>query len=329
MTEQATAAPEGGVDESIEAPAESNAEEVEPTADENATGPEAEGEEDASPDADEQEGEGDDEESTEGDEDEAPSVELNFGGNKVSIPANATAEEAAAEVQKFADNIWGDYTRKSQDVSEKAKSLEARSSAVERLAELNGEALEAYSRGQHLQREIEQLERVDLRSLWQSEPDRARQISDAIQHKRAEFTQVVGAVNAKEAELNQHKEAEMARLRSEGEAVLERQIKGFKAEKLPIVIDYAVNTLGMDQKTAESDWALNPAITQAVYKAALWDRAQDAAKKSRPKPAKAKPVKPRKGGTGGKSAPDIVKDADKMSPEEWLNHRNRQLGLKG
>jgi hypothetical protein len=280
------------------------------------------------PEAEAQDVEADDDEETEDEEPAAP-IEVDFGGNKVTFDNTEITPEAAEKVQEFAKNIWADYTRKSQDVAEKTKSIEAREGAVDKMLSLNNETLDMYSRGLHLRSEIEQLSQIDLNAMWQSDPDRARRVSDTISQKQAEFQQTVNQVSQKEAQLSQAQQAEMARRKQEGEAAIERQVKGFKTEKLPAVIDYAVKTLGMDPKAAESDWALNPAMTVAVHKAMLYDQMQATAKSSaKPKPAQAQPLKAPKPKGQTRQKLDLVKDADKMSADEWTRRRNAELAKK-
>lgn len=296
---------EAVVDQEIEADA-AEAEEVEAV--------EAETEE---VEAEEIESDGDEPEDEEAEEDEE--IELNFGGNKKSFSAKGTAKEVAAQAQEFADSVWSDYTRKSQDLSEQRKSLEAQASAVEKLQSLSGDALDAYSKGLQLRAEIEQLQSHDLSALWQSDPDRARRVSDLLAQKQAEFQRAVQTVSQKEGELTQAQQAEMARRIAEGEAQIEAKVKGFKAEKLPEVIDYAVNSLGMDRDQASKEWALNPQMTLAVWKAAQFDKMQAAAKKT-PTPKPAEPVQGRKP-KGGKP----LSDPARMSPKEMAKY----LGLPG
>lgn len=270
------------------------------------------------------EGEGDEEES-----EEVSEIEFDFGGNKLTLPANASAEEVAAKVQEFSDSLNKGYQKKFSDVAERTKSLEAREKAVEKLQTLNADVLDTYSRGLSLRQEIEQLSQIDVNALWQSDPDRARRVSDQLSLKQSEFQSIVNQVRQKEGELTKAQQEEMSRRVSEGEAAIERQVKGFKAEKLPEVIDYAVNTLGMDKESAERDWALNPAITLAVWKAAQFDKMQAQAKsKAKPKPAPAQAVTAPKPKGNAKRSYDLVKDADKMSADEWARRRNQQLAKK-
>lgn len=284
------------VEEEVETPAEDD--------------PEAQNEDQADEDESEDQGDG---------EEEPEEIEFDLGGGqKVKFPSNASAKEVAEEAQRAFKAVEGNYTRKSQEVAERAKAIEARESAVEKLQSLNGEALDAYSRGLQLKADIEQLQNQDMNALWQSNPDQARRVSDLISQKQAEFQQVVSTVTQKETELTQAQQAEMQRRIADGESKIEAKVKGFKTEKLPEVIDYAVSNLGLSREQAEKDWALNPDVTLAVWKAAQYDKMQSAAKKTSPKPKQAAPVKGRSS-KGGKSQKDFAS----MTPAEmdrYLNH---------
>lgn len=259
-----------------------------------------------------------------GEEGEAEEIEFDFGGNKLRVPKNQLPEELAGKVQEFAKNIWGDYTRKSQENAESKKSLEARERAIEKLTSLNGEALQTYSRGLAVREELAQLAQIDLNKLWQSNPDDARRVSDRISQKQAEFNSIVQQVNQKEQELSTAQQAETARRAEEGKQLVERRIKGFSEKDLT---EYAVKS-GIPQEDA-GKWALNPVVTEAFWKAMLYDRMQANAKKPAPK-VQAEPVKPMKAkGAATSGSLDLVKDADKLSADEWARRRNEQVRKRG
>ena len=267
-----------------------------------------------------------------GDEDGAEEVEIDFGGNKLSVRKADIPEEVLAKVQSFAKDTWAEHTRRSQEVAEQRKQVEARQEAVNKLSGLQGEALETFSRGQALRAEIQQLSQVDLNALWQSDPDRARRVSDAISRKQAEFQQTLSKVAQIEAEQSRTQEAEVSRQREAGKAEVERRIKGFKAEE---VIDYVVSKHGMDRAVAERDWSMNPTMTVLAHKAMLYDRMQVKAKAAAaPKTPTAQPVKAtaKKGGGSGRPVPfsaadpngDSISDAD-----EWAKrYREHQAKRK-
>lgn len=267
-----------------------------------------------------------------GDEDGAEEVEIDFGGNKLSVRKSEIPDEVLDKVQNFAKDTWAEHTRRSQEVAEQRKQVEARQEAVNKLAGLQGEALETFSRGLALRAEIQQLSQIDLSALWQSDPDRARRTSDLISQKQAEFQRTSSKVAQIEAEQARAQETEFSRQREAGKTEIHRRIKDFKADE---VIDYVVSKHGIDRAVAERDWPMNPAMTVLAHKAMLYDRMQAKARASAaPKTPTAQPVKAtaKKGGGSGRPVPfsaadpngDSIRDAD-----EWAKrYREHQAKRK-
>jgi hypothetical protein len=217
-------------------------------------------------------------------------IEFDFGGNKFKVPKGSIPDEIADQLDKFTKGTWSDYTRKSQEVAEVRKSVEARAQAVAKLEGINGEVLSAYSKGLQIKAEIEQLRGIDVNALWQSNPDQARRVSDLMAQKSAEFNATVNRVAQLETGLTQAQEAEAARRAQEGEAVLERRIKGF-SQKIPEIIDYVAQNYGIDKDHAAKVWRQDPATAEMAYKAMMFDRMQLAGKKPAPvAPKTAAPV---------------------------------------
>lgn len=250
----------------------------------------------------------------------AEEIEFDFGGNKLRVPKGAIPEDVAEQLDKFTKGTWSDYTRRSQEVADARKALEAEQSAVRKLGEIRGDALAAYSDGLRLRAEIQQLQSVNLAALWQSEPDRARQISDALAQKQAEFQNAVAKVGEHETRAAAEEQQHVARLAEEGRQKVAKLAKGFDEAK---VIAYATATYGIPEEQARQ-WPLNPAGAVMAWKAMQWDALQaKAAPAARPPAPPAAPVasiKPR-------SAP-VEKDPDKMSDAEWFAWRNRQLAKR-
>lgn len=263
----------------------------------------------------------------EGEEGEPEEVEFDFGGNKIKLPANATAKEIADKVQEFAESLNKGAQEKFRETAEMRKALEAERSAVQKIRNLEGEALETFSRGQSVKQELAQLRQIDINALWQSNPDQARRVSDAISAKQAEFNNIVQRVSQLEGQ-SSHVERELtARRMSEGEAAIEKAIPGFKEKHLGELKDYATKA-GIPAAEL-GNWALNPVFTQAMWKAMQFDKLQANAKRAAtPKPAPAQPMKAEAKSGSARPALDLVKDADKMSVEEWARRRNAQIAKK-
>jgi len=307
MTDESTA--REGVD--AEADPEANDAVEAPEAEDNDAADVEAGEQDTDTDVDDPEdGEGDA-------EDEDEEIEFDFGGNKMTVPKGKIPEELATKVQTFSKEIWADYTRKSQELGERSKSVEARESAVERMTGLNDEALSIYSRGLQLQEELKRIDSVDLNGLWQSAPDRARQISDARSARQAELQNIVSKLSAKEQELSQAQEAEVSRRLEEGRARVARSVKNFDEKAL---VEYAVSR-GMPERDAKQ-WPVNPLIAEMAWESMMYRRMQAQAGKKKPATVKApaadtKPVKP----MPSKGQAKASRDPDKLSMEQWMRDR--------
>lgn len=268
-----------------------------------------------------------DEPATEGEGEETTEEEVEYdlgGGQKLKVSANATAKEVFEAAQKAFKDVEGNLTRKSQTVAEQAKSIEARAAALDKLSTLNDQVLDEFSRGRAVQRELEQLQKVDINALWQSQPDRARRVSDMISQKQAQLAGIVQNVNKIEGELSQGQVAETARRLEEGAREVERRIPGFAAKHASEVMEYAVSK-GVPKEDA-GRWAANPVVTEMAHKAMLFDRLQAKAKQAaKPAPTEAQAITTSKLKGGARQALDLNKDANRMTSEEWLKRRKQQL----
>ena len=281
-------------------------------------GGESSGDESEEPNSDESEGE------------TAETIEFDFGGTKLEVLKDSLPPELAGRVQEFASGIWSDYTGKSQANADMAKGLEARSSALDNLTQLNGDVLTTYTRGMQIQSEIAQLRQVDTNALWnsqdpdpavrQEQSDRARRVSDLLSQKQSEFDNVVAQVGEYETRLNSAQAEESVRVAEKGKAVLDGRIKNFSSEKAPEVVKYAIAS-GMDKATAE-EWSHNPRVTEWAYKAMLYDRMATKRKQVSRKStsAVAQPVTQMK---SAGNAGVVSNDPEKMSMGQLSKH----LGL--
>ena len=302
-------------------PAEGVAPEIETEETNAGAGVETEDQEGSTVTDDEAEGTSEGDENGDGEDGgEAEEIELNFGGDKLRVPKGAIPEEVVSKISEFSKNLEAGYTKKFQDVAEQRKSIEARAQAVEKIQTLSTEALNTYSRGLSVKQELEQLQKIDVNALWQSNPDQARRVSDAISAKTTEFNSIVQQVQQLEGQTQQHQQAEFVRLRQEGEAAIEKRIPGFAQKHLPAVSEYMIQQ-GLPKEEV-NNWPMNPLYTQVAYKAMLYDRMQAQAKKAaKPTATTAAPITPMKGGKGGTAQ----KDVSKMSAADMAKH----LGLPG
>ena len=256
------------------------------------------------------------------DEDVPEYREYDFGGKKFQVNKDALSDEQAEQFESYGKGLQSDYTKKTQELAEQRKQIEAREQSAEKLLSLQGDTLDIYSKGLAIRQELAQLNEIDLNQLWQSNPDQARQVSDAISQKTKEFNATVQQVSAKEGEMAYTKQADRQAKEIEGEKTLNARIPQF-TEKVGEVIDYFCKTYGADKKATEAGWRSDPVVTELAYKAMMFDKMKAKVKKgSKVNPATATESKPVKG-KGGRHKSNTPTDKD--SAKDWLAKRNAQL----
>lgn len=254
------------------------------------------------------------------DQGEPEEVEIDFAGRKERFRLDGSVKDVVDRVQEVVKNFQGDYTRKTQEIAETAKSLKVREEAVQKLSTINGEALNEYSKALGIKAEIAKLEQVNVQALWATNPDQARQVSDRLSALRSVFQASVERVGHLETQAQQAEEVEASRRIAENKALLEKRTPGFE-KMVPEIVEYVASTYGIPKEHAAKVWALDPATSDMARKAMLYDRMQKASK-TNPAPGKtASPVPTMK----TKGAAQATKDPDKMSVEEWTKWRESQL----
>tara|TARA_R100001377_G_C3193965_1_gene111743 strand:- start:2447 stop:3454 length:1008 start_codon:yes stop_codon:yes gene_type:complete len=265
--------------------------------------------------------EGGEETGEETDETNEPEMRsFDFGGNKLEFAVDAIPPELATKIDEFSKGVWSSATKSHQETAERAKTLQTQEKTVAKIAELNGEALETYTRGLQERSDLEQLKAVDLNQEWQVNPDRARQISDAIASKEAQFQQTLSLVQQQEEAADAQQKERLATIAAEGVEMLNKRIPNFSTEKAPELLNHVRQQHPNISQRELDAWALNPVITEYAYKAMLYDRQTQATKKRPTKHlAQTKPVK----GIKNTGKATLTRKAEKMNMSELSKH----LGL--
>ena len=251
-----------------------------------------------------------------GEQEPPEEVEFVFGNEKLRLPKGQIPDDVAKKLDDFTRGTWADYTRKTQEIAERGKSLAESEKALDQLSGLNETLINKYAEGLGVRQQLERLQQVNVNQLWNGTPqqrDQARQVSDLIAQRQMELQKIAGEVGQAEQELSQTQGQERQRRADEGRAQLERTIPEFD-KRLPEILDYAA-AQGLPKADVEAGWAVNPVLTEVMHKAMLYDRMQAQARKSQPKRQQAKPVAPvATGRAAGR------KTADQMSPAEMAKH---------
>ncbi len=243
-------------------------------------------------------------------------VEFDVGGKKITIPKSSMPDDVRDEFQNYVKAVQATSTKKSQEVAEMAKSLEARETAVKQFQAIQEQHGDTYAKAVNVMNEISQYQGALTPELMQTDPDSYRLYSDTLANKRAEMSKLDAEWSQAERAMAESQAQETARRIEEGKAMLERRIKGFNT-KVDDIADYVSSNYGLDKEEAKRTYALGPAAAEMAYKAMLFDRMKPkTTATTKNKTVAATPVKP----ISGKGRA-VTKDPLKMSMDQYVKHR--------
>lgn len=215
--------------------------------------------------------------------------------------------------------LHSDYTRKTQELAERARGFDSERETFTKSAHAERQLLAEGREVVALDWQIEQLKAVDFAALQQSDPNRAQQLF-------WQLTQLQGMRDSKARELQQQiahrqsqSERQSANRRDQAQAVLARDVEGWSPELQSKLAAFAMSPeLGFTAN--ELAQVEDPRIVKLLHLAHLGQQAVHKLKAAGA-PAAPQPTPTR---TVGNSSP-AAKNPDRMSTEEWMNHRKSQL----
>lgn len=249
--------------------------------------------------------------------------EIERGGQKYRIP-KALKDELL---------MRDDYTRKTQDLSVKAKALDteretfAKSQASEREITKEGRVIAA------LDWQIEQLQAVDVIALQQSqdqaERDKATAIFWRLQQLQGEREKRSRELETKKGEANSTAERDRANRIEQSRTILARDVDGWNDDTANKAAAYLMSpAIGFTREELLS--GLGDRFDHRIFKLAhlarvgLEAEAKLKAAAAQPRPQANPQPTPRVGGQGSPA----TRNPEKMSTEDWMDHRKAQLAKR-
>lgn len=241
-------------------------------------------------------------------------AEIEYEGEKFKVPAKL----------KDAFLRQSDYTKKTMEVAETRRSLEAQKAEVEQLSTASQEQIDAVIAAKSAQAKVDALLSTPIDGLSQDQ-------INALRLDLADAERAVAQNNAKAQEAAR----KAGEQRSQHFAKAVEQARTEAAKHIPNFSDTRLAELGSLVKTLGGDpdavkQIADPTALRVLHLAdigAKFIERQRQAGRARA----AQEVQPAAEITGQKAPSvkkDLVKDADKMSPDEWLKQRNAQLAAK-
>ncbi|ASS55905.1 hypothetical protein [Rhizobium leguminosarum] len=292
------------MDEALTAVAEAQAmpaggEQQTNTADNAASDVETEGAAAEAEGAEGQEGEG---------EAEPELVEVDYDGKKHKIPAEL--KDALLRQQ--------DYTRKTQEVAEERKVVEAKRAEADQIFQTSQEVIEAKAHIHHLDSQLKQYEGVNWQQLENEDPMAAMSHWRNYQTLKEERGQVAGYLTHTTNELSEKAKLDTANRLRETRAFAEKSIPGWTEDMDKKITDFALGK-GFTREALQN--AYSPQTYEILFLAHLGHQAM-MQKTAQPKPNTTIAPKPLETVAAKASAGRVP--PEKMGMDDfakWINKR--------
>lgn len=246
--------------------------------------------------------------------------EIEHEGKKYRIPKAINAERLMQQ----------DYTRKTQEVAESRKALEARTAEVAQQAEILTALRPEIGKVQALQSQLEAFDAITPQQwgeMYAEDPGSAKALEVQQAQVRRALEDAGKELSTKEQALSQQQQAALAKQAQETWTTLSKDIKGWSEPVARQVVDYAAKEFGVsleDLRSADHrSWKLlHTAMTATAELAKL--QAKDKTAQRQEKVAGIEPARTVGGNAGGYKSGL----SDDLPNDEWQRRRNAQLAKR-
>lgn len=213
--------------------------------------------------------------------------------------------------------MQSDYTRKTQEVAEQRKAVEAQKAQVAQQAQMAQQFVEEIAAAKALDMRLQQYAQLNWAEIEQSDPTQAMRLQREMRELQTAKEQLGNSIAQKHQQRTLYEQQETAKLVQEGNAVLQREIKGWGPEHQAKLTEFATSR-GFDPHAVAR--ITDPKVVMLLNDAMTLHQLRQRAT-TKPKPeAQAAPVTRLSAPKAG-----AVRDPDKMNAEEWVKWREAQI----
>ncbi|MFA5135683.1 MAG: hypothetical protein WC505_07930 [Patescibacteria group bacterium] len=213
-----------------------------------------------------------------------------------------------------------DYTRKTMEVAEQRKAIETQRQQAEQAIQHVGQFQQEYAKLTVVNDQLERLAKIDWNQAINENPVEAMKLQARFNELRMQRDDIAGNINNLKSNIEQQRQAEMARALQEGEKVLAREIPNWGAETKQAILKTA-NSFGFSAD--ELKGITDPRMVKVLHAAMM----HETAKQKLTKPTPAKPIQPTKTVKSAKPAPRGL--SDDLPIDEWMKRREGELRKAG
>lgn len=229
------------------------------------------------------------------------------------------------QAQKLKDAFLrqADYTRKTQEVAEMRKAVEAERQTLHQASDAE---ISALAQVRAIDQSLTQFQNIDWRTWESQDPFAAQtgwrefqQLKDARQQTAGQYSQLVQQRTLQQ----QH---ENAKRMDEGRAQLAREIKGWGPELAESLLGTAQKQYGFQRAEAEESIS-DPRLMKVLHDAHQWQLHQQTQSKVQ-RHVEAQAVEPAAKPVTARSGPAAGLD-DRTDVKTWMERRNTQVRKRG
>jgi hypothetical protein len=256
----------------------------------------------------------------EGVEGEEPNVEdddsedLEVDGEKYRVPKKL----------KAGFMMQADYTRKTQEVAESRRALEAREAEFHQQAKASQEHVQDLGMLAHADEQLKRYAQIDWNTLADNDPVEAIKRQNELRQWEAYRQNLAYKIDEREQTRSVEAQRTYATRQQEAQETITREIKGWGPE-LATKLDAYARTLGFTEKDTQEAVRNGtlPRIVKALHQSMLYEtlvQKQQTAAKARPL-AQTEQPKPLTRVNKGSGSPGARKPLSEMSMEEYAEAR--------
>jgi len=216
-----------------------------------------------------------------------------------------------------------DYTKKTQEVAEQRRQVEARQSQLQEAAEVQMAHINELAAIQVADQQVTAFDQIDWDALYNQDPAEAARLSHQHQMARTAKAEAENQFQLAHQTALQAQQVELAKAQEQCRDVVQRDIAGWSKDVERDVTEYA---LGLGYTEQALSMITNPVDIKVLRKAHLYDQQQAKQRNAKPK-LKPGDIAPTKKVRAKKSAPQNGLH-DNLSAEEWVRRRNLQLAAR-
>lgn len=200
---------------------------------------------------------------------------IDLDGKRLEIPPG-TPPALVEAVKKTVADLKADYTRKTQATAEAARSVQMKESSLQLQEQFIRTNSQRMAQLTNAQERLSQYEQIDWQSLIDADPVHAQKMQVAYQQERRAAEQLHQQLLHDEDQRSQAAAAYQMQKVAEGEALLQKAIPKWGADKKRQVLE---NALTYGYAREELDGLADPRHVMVLHDAAQW-RALQAQKKT-------------------------------------------------